>query len=133
VIDTPASDPVLPDGFFKGSPAQADPGPAWPITQAPDLVDLTLQWVGANPASIKVVYDNAEVWQYDSPALAIQNAVVLSWPATSEKFVLECAADIDKGPWQIVANPWCRTNAGQLEVSIPAPDTRQFYRLRFNP
>jgi hypothetical protein len=133
VIDTPASDPVLPNGAMRGSRCEPDPsGAAWPITQAPTEVDLTLQWVGSEPASAQVIYDNVGVWRYESPALAIQNAVVLSWPATAEKFVLESSPEIS-GPWAAVLNPWCRASGDCIQAAISAPDARQFYRLRFAP
>lgn len=132
VTDTPASDPVLPDGSFRNWHSEADPeGPGWPITEAPTEVNLTLQWVGSQPASAKVVFDNVEVWNYQSPELAIQNAVILSWPVASTGFVLECASGAN-GPWETVSEPWSRTTADQVQVSVPASGVCKFYRLRFN-
>jgi hypothetical protein len=134
VIDTPASDPVLPEGSFRNWHSGADPeGPGWPIMEAPTEVNLTLQWVGSQPASAKVVFDNVEVWQYQSPKLAIQNAVILSWPVASTGFVLECTSDPQNGPWETVSDAWSRTTADQVQVSVPASGVCKFYRLRFNP
>ena len=79
-----------------------------------------------------VISDNLEVWQYATPQLTIQNAVVLRWPVTAGQFVLESAGDVN-GPWTAVTNPWCRTNAGDTEVSICAPENRKFFRLRLGP
>jgi len=64
--------------------------------------------------------------------LAIQNAVVLSWPLTPGQFILESAASVD-APWAPVPNPWWRTNAGQNQVSILAPDSLKLFRLRLVP
>lgn len=134
VTDTPASDPVLPDGSFRNWRSEADPvGAGWPITQAPTEVNLTLQWVGSEPASAKVVFDNVEVWKYQSPKLAIQNAVIVSWPLDSTGFVLECASDPRNGPWETVSNPWSRATGAQVQVSVPASAACMFYRLRFMP
>jgi hypothetical protein len=72
------------------------------------------------------------VWQYESPQLAIQNAVVLSWPVTAGPWVLENAENVN-GPWTPVANPWCRTNAGSAEASMCARESRKFFRLRLGP
>jgi hypothetical protein len=57
------------------------------------------------------------------------NAVVLSWPLTQGQFVLESAASLG-GPWEAVSDPWWRTNGPQNEVSIRAPDSQRFFRLR---
>ena len=77
----------------------------------------------------QVIYDNLELWQYESPQLTIQNAVVLSWPLTQGQFVLESAPSLD-GPWAPVLDLWWRTNAGQNQVSILAPDSLKLFRLR---
>lgn len=97
---------------------------------------MTLQW--ANPAYppysnyAQVTYDNLEVWQYESPQLAIHNAVVLCWPVTQGQFILESASTVD-GPWEPVPDPWWRTNAAQNEVCILAPDSMKLFRLRLVP
>lgn len=67
--------------------------------------------------------------QYESPQLAIQNGVVLSWPLTQAPFVLESATSVS-GPWAPVPEPWWRTNTRQNEVSISAPDSLRLFRLR---
>lgn len=130
VIDTPQADPVV---FPSGWPAVPDPaGTPWPITAAPGDVELTLQWSGPQATFAQVTYDNLEVWQYETPQLAIQNAVVLSWPAAQPLFGVESASSVD-GPWTPLAAPWLRTNAAHIEVSVAAPDSAQFFRLRFEP
>lgn len=135
--DTPDSDTALPSGTVKGFLSVPDPaGTPGPILKAPPNVLLGLPW--ANPLSAtdgaaRVIYDNLEVWQYATPQLSIQNAVVLSWPATPVGFVLETSADPDSGPWGSVSDPWVRTNATRVEVSVPASGASKYYRLRFGP
>jgi hypothetical protein len=133
VTDTPQGDPVLPNRAVRGWIGVADlAGTPWPVVTSPTYVTFLLQW--ANPESAtqgaaEVTFDNAEVWQYESPQLTIQNAVVLSWPLTQGQFVLESAPSVN-GPWAPVPDPWWRTNAGQNQVSILAPDNLQLFRLR---
>ncbi len=136
VVDTPQSDPVLPNravnGFLYVPDLVGTPGP---VTQAPDSVSLGMGWfnpLSASQGAAQVIYDNLEVSQYESPQLTIQNAVVLSWPLTQGAFVLESADNVN-GPWTPVPDPWCRTNAGQNEVSICAPDSLRLFRLRPGP
>jgi hypothetical protein len=130
VTDTTEADPVV---FPSGWPAVSDfVGTPWPVTAPPSDVELTLQWSGPQATFAQVIYDNLEVWQYESPQLTIHNAVVLSWPLTQGPFVLETADNVD-GPWTPMPNPWCRTNAGCTEASVAAPDSLKFFRLRFAP
>jgi hypothetical protein len=135
VIDTPQSDPVLPDRALKGLHTLADPaGPPY-LLQTPTYPVVGLAWVNlqsAPPPLTQVTYDNFEVWQYESPELAIENAVVLSWPLTQDQFVLESALGLD-GAWVPVPDPWWRNDHGQNEVTIRAPDVAKFYRLRQGP
>jgi hypothetical protein len=136
VIDTPQSDPVLPNRAVKGFLTVADlVGTPWPVTQAPDSVELGMGWL--NPLSpsqgaAQVIYDNLEVWQYQTPQLNIQNAVVLSWPVTAAQFAVESAPGVN-GPWEPVPDPWLRTNVTQIQMSVSAPDNMRLFRLRFAP
>jgi hypothetical protein len=136
VTDTPQADPVLPNRAGRGMIGMADlPGTPWPVVKAPTDVELTLTWVNSQAAPqppAQVTYDNLEVWQYESPQLAIQNAVVLSWPVTAGLFVVETAPSVN-GPWETVPEPWLRTNATEIQVSVPAPDSMRLFRLRFAP
>ena len=107
-------------------------GTPWPIVAVPPYVGLLLLW--ANPASAtqgaaEVTFDNVEVSQFESPQLAIQHAVVLSWPLTQGQFVLESASTIN-GPWTPVPDLWWRTNTGQNQVSVLARDSLILFRLR---
>jgi len=136
VTDTPQADPVLPNRAVRGTLSGSDlPGTPWAVVNAPTDVQLSLTWVNSDSAPqppAQVVFDNLVVWQYEPPQLAIQNAVVLSWPLTPGPFVLESAASVD-GPWAPVPEPWWRTNAGQNQVSILAPDSLRLFRLRLGP
>ena len=102
---------------------------------APENIELCVTWVNSQRApygNAAATFDNLGVWQYESPQLAIRNAVVLSWPVTSAAFVLESALTVE-GPWEPVPNPWSRTNAAQNEVCVLAPDSMKLFRLRFAP
>ena len=136
VTDTPQADTVLPNRAVRGGISMADPpGTSWPAVLAPAAVELTMSWMDPLQAPqhlAQVIYDNLEVWQYQTPQLNIQNAVVLSWPLGQGQFVLVSAPSVD-GPWNPVPNLWCRTNNAQIEASIRATDSMQFFRLRFAP
>jgi hypothetical protein len=136
VTDSPGSDPVVPSGTVRGTPGAPDPaGTPWPLVTVPDMVGLTMQWMnsqhGPQPLA-QVIFDNVEIWQYESPALAIQSAVVLSWPAAQPLFAVECAPSVN-GPWTPLAAPWLRTNAAQIELCVAALDSMRFFRLQFTP
>jgi hypothetical protein len=136
VTDTPQADPVLPNRAVRGALSGPDlPGTPWAVAQAPTDVELTLQWANSQAAPqppAEVIFDNLEVWQYESPQLAIQKAVVLSWPVTQGEFVLESAPSVS-GPWDPVTDAWWRTNNGLKQVSILAPDSMKLFRLRQAP
>lgn len=71
VTDTPAADPALPSGSVSGERSMADvPGIPPPVLSAPRAVCLGVGWLntqsGPKPAA-QVIYDNVEVWQYESP------------------------------------------------------------------
>ena len=138
VTDTPQADPVLPNGAVRGFIGTSDPpGSPWPLLGSPGAVELTLSWFNSqhapNPPA-QVIYDKLELWQYESPQLAIQNAVVLSWPLSQGQgqFVVESAGRVD-GPWAPVPDPWSRTTNGERQVSVLAEDSMKFFRLRFEP
>lgn len=134
VTDTPQADPVLPDGAARGQTGVADvQGTPWPVVSVPSNVGLVLLW--ADPASTtedaaEVTFDNVEVLQSEAPQLAIQPAVVVSWPLTQGQFALECAPSMS-GPWTPVPDQWSRTNADQIQVSLlVAPGDLRLFRLR---
>lgn len=130
VTDTPQADPVVYPSEFKADSDLA--GMPYSSAGGPTDVELTLTWLGPQSASVQVIYDNLEVRQYESPPLAIQNAVILSWPLTQEQFILESAPAVN-GAWTQVPDPWWRTNATRIEVSIPAPDNLRLFRLQRVP
>jgi hypothetical protein len=136
VTDTPQADPVLPNGAVRGFIGTSDPpGSPWPLLGSPGVVELTLSWFNSQQAPnprAQVSYDNLELWQYQSPELRIQGAVLLSWPVTTAKLVLISAPSLT-GPWEPVADPWIRTNNGVCEVSVSTTDRPRFFRLLFGP
>lgn len=134
VTDTPQSDPVvlsspMPDQEI--AMAADRPETPWPVESAPDSILLGMAWINTQHGSdgaATATFDNLEVWQYEVPPLAIQNAVVLSWPVPQTQFALEKGSSVD-GPWEPVADSWCRTNNTQIEVRVPAPESIKCYRL----
>jgi hypothetical protein len=135
VTDTPQSNPVLPSGAVKGLLMQGDIAATPWFLQERGCAYLGVWWANTQSAPqfpAQVIFDNMEVWQYESPQLAIQNAVVLSWPLAQGLFVLESASSVT-GPWETVPAPWSRTNASQIQVSVPASENLKLFRLRFAP
>jgi hypothetical protein len=71
VIDTPQADPTLPSRSVKGTPSVNDMvGEPWRMVSGPGQIEVTLDWT--NPTSgptgpAQIVYDNVEVWLYESP------------------------------------------------------------------
>ena len=136
VTDTPQADTVLPNRAVRGGISMADPpGTSWPAVLAPAAVELTMSWMDPLQAPqhpAQVIFDNLEVWQYKTPDLDIQKAVVLSWPVTAAQFVVVSAPGVN-GPWETVPDPWLRTNATQIQMSVSATDSMRLFRLRFAP
>lgn len=130
VMDTPEADTVFPQGDFDV------PGSPWPMISEPESLALNLQWVNAEHAPTggvaQVTFADIRAWRYEIPQLAIQNAVMLSWPATAAQFVLESARSVT-GPWTTVADPLIRTNSPEIEASVVASQSMQLFRLRFMP
>ncbi|MCW5553604.1 MAG: hypothetical protein KIS67_15770 [Verrucomicrobiae bacterium] len=71
VIDTPEADPTLPSRSVKGTPSVNDRvGEPWRMVSGTGQIEVTLDWT--DPTSgptgpAQVVYDNVEVWLYESP------------------------------------------------------------------
>lgn len=78
VTDTPQADPVLPDGSMRVPRSAPDPaGTPWPIAALPGYVELSVTWVNTQSAPAgagAAVFDDLQVWQYESPQVAIQKA-----------------------------------------------------------
>ncbi len=130
VTDTPQADPVDPMGG-------ADvPGTPWPMTRQPDYICANLEYTNPehapNGGTAEVTFSDIQVWRYQSPQLAVQKAVMLSWPAPAALFVLESAPSL-AGPWTTVVDPLIRTNASEIEASVAASQSMQLFRLRFTP
>ena len=62
------------------------------------------------------------------------STVTISWPLTSENWVLEQTNRLSNGsaPWPLVTAPYI-TNAPNISVSLPAAPDKQFFRLRKQP
>jgi len=135
VTDTPLSDPVLPSGAVKGIRMQADPAATPWLLQDRGTVIVGVWWGNTQTAPqvpAKVSLDDLEVWQYESPQLAIQNvaiqnAVVLSWPLTQRQFVLESAASVAGRYAPVPQSPTIKD--GRYEVAVPTTEQAQFFRL----
>jgi hypothetical protein len=135
VTDTPQSDPVLLSVGVRSVRMDLDlVAVPWVLENRGDGV-LGVWWANTQdppqPAA-QVIFDNLLVWQYATPQLTIQNAVVLSWPVTAAQFVVESAPGVS-GPWETVPDPWLRTNATQIQMSVPAADNMRLFRLKFTP
>lgn len=63
------------------------------------------------------------------PALAIALNVVISWPASAERYQLEFRPNADAGEWTPVTNAPLLLH-GQNTVILPSTNPRQFYQLR---
>ncbi len=106
------------------------------MTRQPDYICANLLYMNPEHApdggTAEVTFSNIQVWRYESPQLAVQNAVMLSWPASAALFVLQSAPSI-AGPWTTVVDPLIRTNASAIEASVAASRSMQLFRLTFTP
>ena len=62
------------------------------------------------------------------------STVTISWPLTSENWVLEQTNRLSNGsvPWPVVTAPYI-TNAANISVSLPTAPDKQFFRIRKQP
>lgn len=136
ITDTPAADQVLPPYAAGGMIGTNDPpGTPWALLMGPSWIELALTWADpllAPEPRARVTFDNAAVWQYQTPQLTIQDAVVISWPVLQGQFLLYSAPTLT-GAWAPVPDPWMRTNNGVCEVSVPTADSAKFFRLLVAP
>lgn len=63
-----------------------------------------------------------------APILSIEPAVILSWPASTEGYILTGANNVG-GPWMEI-DAEVVVNDGQATVTVKATDQMQFYQLR---
>lgn len=132
VTDTPQSDAVAPADQLRGMMGNADPaGNAWPIDKAPPEVVLGMYWLNTTNGTAGVAtatFDNVRVNRYAEPTLAIQNAILTSWPAACQ-FGLE-SAPTPQGPWSEYKPGWARVRDGTYEVATPAGEAGRYFRLK---
>ena len=67
-----------------------------------------------------------------TPALAVARQgsnLVLSWPSAAPWFVIESSRSLSEPNW-INFNATVQTVGGRLQVTVPAPASNQFFRLR---
>lgn len=101
----------------------------------PGRLDLTLWHRSSAPSTgnglpSEVVFDNATVFEHDSPALCIVRAVQLTWPVTGIEYILE-SSPVPEGPWEAVPGPVVE-ESGISSVTVPAPllPVGRLFRLR---
>jgi hypothetical protein len=72
-------------------------------------------------------------WTNAPPGLSVfrtNAAVIVSWPASADGFLLETASDLaPPATWNPVTNP-VLSASGQLSVVLPAIGPGQFHRLK---
>jgi hypothetical protein len=116
VTDTPSVDRT---GDRAGSP--------WRTTSYGPLLGLT-SFVGGTVAQTSATFDNFEVRRYSAPALLIDQAVRVRWPAVDLARVLESAPKAS-GPWSPVLEP-AFEQSGIRQVTILPSDPAKFFRLK---
>jgi hypothetical protein len=55
--------------------------------------------------------------------------VIVSWPVTTLNFQVQESTNLFPAAWSPVAQP-AVTNAGQISVTVPTTDGRNFFRLK---
>jgi hypothetical protein len=80
-------------------------------------------------AKAEVVWDNAEVLEYDVPSLQIANSVLLTWSAnTEEEQIVVIADSVTSTNWTPCPQP-IFTGSGGLSVAVPITANQQFFKL----
>lgn len=120
--------------LFNGSPALFSNAP----TNKSDLRIATVVPPAATSGLITIVTPHGTVttthpFQVLPPSLAIvlkpDAALEITWPATSDAFVLVASDRLDRSTWDTVSQP--RTiSATHTKVGVPVAATARFYRLR---
>jgi hypothetical protein len=126
VTDTPGVDPTV--AAFRGYTFYLDPGPAWLNANALDLAVLSMS--SQRESDFRLVLDNLTYTRSDIPALSVERAVQLSWPAVAGAWVVEGARNAE-GPWNPVAEP-VTAKGGLQQMTIPAQlaEVLRVFRLR---
>jgi hypothetical protein len=116
VTDTPSVDRP---GDRAGSP--------WRTTSYGPFLGLTSFNPGTVPQT-SAKFDNFEVRRYSAPALVIDQAVRVRWPAVDTARILESAPE-GSGPWSPVLEPAFEQN-GIMQVTILPSEPAKFFRLK---
>jgi hypothetical protein len=77
---------------------------------------------------VEVVYDNAEVSEYDVPSLEIANSVLLSCsPNTEEEQIVVGAGSVTSTNWMPLPEPVFK-RFGQMSMVVPTTASQQFFK-----
>lgn len=90
-------------------------------------------WTGVANNGVTMKFDNfvatgTPVTRISEPSLTIERSIRLSWPAASAPAILESAAGLD-GPWEAVSAVPPPILGDQFQVTVPAENNEQFFRL----
>jgi len=124
---------VLTDSAFTNLSAASDSFPNGGLAASLSGSVITLNWAGGsltNGVTVQAVFDlNAPPLPLLSIQLTSSRAVVISWPAPSDGFVLQQNASLDPASWMTVTNATTVAN-GQNQVIVSSTVGTQFYRLK---
>lgn len=130
-LDTAAADPMDP-GWGLDDPPSSYLGLSGSIILSLYRDPGTIERPVALPpgATAEVVYDNAEVSEYDTPSLQIANSVLLSWSQKTEEEQIVVGADSLAS--DAVWTPWPEPvfkRCGELCMTVPVTASQQYFRL----
>jgi hypothetical protein len=126
VVDTPEPDVLL-------APWANSAAPAEPYFGNHDTRILLDTFSDNSNEAAEVLIDNFCVIAHDTPLLAMERAVRITFPATDRSFDLLSAPSVD-GPWEIVQSPSFLDN-GFIHFFVPASAYKEaeFFELSENP
>ena len=106
---------------------------SWQLSSV-GAAQINVTWSGFTAASQITVFDPAT---NTPPMLSIQKTgnsqLSVAWTGFATAYVLECSGDLQQSDsWQPVATAPISAG-GQSFVTLPATNTPQFYRLRWDP
>ena len=106
---------------------------SWQLSSV-GAAQINVTWSGSMAASQITVFDPAT---NTPPMLSIQKTgnsqLSVAWTGFATAYVLECSGDLQQSDsWQPVATAPISAG-GQSFVTLPATNTPQFYRLRWDP
>ncbi|MBM3881989.1 MAG: hypothetical protein FJ387_20085 [Verrucomicrobia bacterium] len=127
-LDTPQVDAVVPSPGPHGIRSRVpEPGRAYTGGGFVPWVGIWHVTDGQQPP-VELVLDNLE-YAY-LPTLAIENAVLLTWPTTSEQFEVWGALKV-AGTWEKLTEPVFEVNGmRQMTVPVSLADTMKIFQLQ---